>query len=155
MQRISAGMMPLYKWVMPALSLLIVAYASWGLYDPNGAQPIWWGMALVVVAYLAQVVMSWTLADEVVDCGDRLKVRRGGIEEIIDIADIESVSVNYAMRSHRATLYLRKAGRFGKRIVFLPRANSPFGTFGASKVIEDLKQRILLASANSSHQQSP
>ncbi|MEH6420237.1 hypothetical protein [Pseudomonas sp. CGJS7] len=149
MQRISAGMMVVHKWVMPALSLAIFALIFLSVYREFPEQPIFWALVAVAAGYLFQVVASLHLADEVIDCGDRLKVRRGKVEETIALADIKSVSISYLVRTPYATLRLREPSRFGSRIVFLPKPNSPFGTWGASVVVEDLKQRVLLASATS------
>ncbi|KRB08878.1 hypothetical protein ASD86_06220 [Lysobacter sp. Root690] len=145
MQRISAGMMAIYKWVLPLSSLLLFAMIAW-LWHGSSAPMVPWMDWLIpvaaVAAFAAQIATTWNLADEVVDHGDNLRVRRRGVEETVTIADIEKVSAEYAIRPIRVSLLLRKPGAFGRRIVFVPRPNSAFGTYGESRVAADLSRRI-------------
>jgi len=83
------------------------------------------------------------LADEVVDHGDHLQIRRGSIEESIPIADIETISTNHAFRPARVTLRLRHPGRLGDHISFIPRQNW-LGMYVESAVVVELRQRIAL-----------
>ncbi|MBW8810189.1 MAG: hypothetical protein JF591_15510 [Lysobacter sp.] len=145
MQRISAGMMVVYKWVLPASSLLLftVIAPSWNSVASSLAPWMKWLLPVAaIVAFVAQVATTWNLADEVVDHGDHLRVRRRSIEETVAIADIDKVSAEYAIRPLRVVLSLRGPGAFGRRIVFVPRPNSAFGTYGESRVAADLSQRI-------------
>ncbi|MGH8079943.1 MAG: hypothetical protein ACREP7_05165 [Lysobacter sp.] len=145
--RISASMMPVHKWVFPLLTLVVLSTVlhQWSV----GPRPVpeWairLGLVFALVAYVIQTVVLWNLADEVVDHGDRLWIRRRGVEDTVRIVDIEEISMRYSSHPTRATLLLRGAGRFGRRIVFLPRPNSPFGTWGESLVAVDLRKRIFL-----------
>lgn len=145
MTRISAGMMVVYKWGMPLSSLLLFAAIAWLWHKhpvPSAQWLDWLIPVAAVAAFAAQIATTWTLADEVIDHGDHLRVRRGRIEQTVAIADIEKVSVEYAIRPIRVRLALRKPGAFGRRIVFVPLPNSAFGTFGESRVAADLSRRL-------------
>lgn len=145
MIRISARMMVVYKWGMPLSSLLLFAAIAW-LWHKHSAPSAQWIEWLIpvaaVAAFAAQIATTWNLADEVIDHGDNLRVRRGRIEETAAIADIEKVSAEYLIRPIRVGLALRKPGAFGRRIVFVPSPNSAFGTYGESRVAADLSRRI-------------
>jgi hypothetical protein len=81
------------------------------------------------------------LADEVLDCGDRLKVRRGRVEETIPLSQVSAAEVSSSGGFHRITIRLRTAARLGNRIEFLPQA-SLWSNLGAiKKVALDLTER--------------
>lgn len=145
MQRISAGMMVVYKWILPLSSLLLFAAIAWLWHRAPGPSVPWMDWLIpvaAIVAFAAQIATTRNLADEVVDHGDHVRVRRRGIDETVAISDIEKVSAEYAIRPIRVVLSLRRPGAFGRRIVFVPRPNSAFGTYGESRVATDLSQRI-------------
>ena len=60
------------------------------------------------------------LADDVLDEGDAVRVRRGLQEERIALSDIARVRYLPLLRGARVTLFLRRPGIFGDRIRFLP-----------------------------------
>jgi hypothetical protein len=61
------------------------------------------------------------LADEVVDCRDHLKVRRGRTEEIVRFVNISSADVSTANGIHRITV--RLTTKSTSQIEFLPQAS--------------------------------
>jgi hypothetical protein len=63
------------------------------------------------------------LADEVVDCEDSLKVRRGATEAIIPFSNISTADVSTGSGIHRITVRLRDPNALGGRIEFLPQAS--------------------------------
>jgi hypothetical protein len=63
------------------------------------------------------------LADEVMDCSDHLKVRRGRTELAIPISNIASAEVSTFSGIHRICVYLREPAMFGARLEFLPQAS--------------------------------
>lgn len=82
------------------------------------------------------------LADEVLDCGDHLKVRRGRLEETIPLSQVCAAEVSSSCGFHRITILLT-ASRFGRRIEFLPQA-SLWSNIGAIKQVAlDLTQRAM------------
>jgi hypothetical protein len=82
------------------------------------------------------------LADEVLDCGDRLKVRRGRIEETIPLSQVAVVEISSSGGFHRVTLRMQERSKlFGVRIEFLPQA-SLWSNLGALKALaQDLSER--------------
>ena len=83
------------------------------------------------------------LADEVLDCGDGLKVRRGRVEETIPLSHVSAVEVSSSGGFHRLTILLRAASQFGRRIDFLPQA-SLWSNIGAIKQVAlDLTHRAM------------
>ena len=81
------------------------------------------------------------LADEVLDCGDRLKVRRGRVEETIPLSHVSAVEVSSSGGFHRITVLLLAASKFGLRIEFLPQASLWSNIDAIKQVALDLKQR--------------
>jgi hypothetical protein len=78
------------------------------------------GAALVYFFWKTQI---HRLADEVLDCGDSLKVRRGRTEAAIPLSKIASVDVSSSGGFHRITVSLRERCELGNRIEFLPQAS--------------------------------
>jgi hypothetical protein len=64
--------------------------------------------------------LVFDLADAVYDEGDALRVRLGGEEERILLANIINISYSGLTNPARATLTLREPGRFGKEVTFSP-----------------------------------
>jgi len=63
------------------------------------------------------------LADQVMDCGDHLKIRKGRTEEVVPFAAISIAEVLTHLRLHRITVRLCKPTKFGDQIDFLPQAS--------------------------------
>jgi hypothetical protein len=63
------------------------------------------------------------LADEVWDCKDSLKVRRGRLEEIIPLSNVSGAEVISRGGFHRITVRLRERSKLGRQIEFLPQAS--------------------------------
>lgn len=145
MIRISARMVVFYKWIAPAMSLLIMAAVSLQWSKSEGAWPwyFWAFLAIAIIGAAAHGLTMGKLVDEVVDHGDHLSVRRGSIEESIPIADIEKIVSSHAFRPARVTLLLRRSGRLGDRVSFIPRHNW-LGFYVESAVVVELRQRIAL-----------
>ena len=81
------------------------------------------------------------LADEVLDCADSLKVRRGRAQETIPLSNVSAAEVSSSGGFHRITVRLRARSKFGLRIEFLPQA-SLWSNLGAIKSIAlDLTER--------------
>jgi hypothetical protein len=81
------------------------------------------------------------VADEVVDCGDHLKVRRGRVEEDIGFAKISAVEMSTQVGIHRITVRLRELSRFGSTIEFLPQASLWSNPAGVRRVANGLAER--------------
>ncbi|MDB6084174.1 MAG: hypothetical protein JWN43_2055 [Gammaproteobacteria bacterium] len=74
-------------------------------------------------AYILRRVRFHRLADEVQDCGDYLKVRRGRVEESISFSTVSAADVTTSAGIHRITVRLREPTRLGGQIEFLPQAS--------------------------------
>lgn len=145
MKRISVQSIVFYKWIAPAMTVLLLVAASVQWSKSGGAWPwyVWALFAAATTIAAAHSMVMGKLADEVVDHGDHLRIRRGSIEERIQIADIETISTNHAFRPARVTLRLRRSGRLGDCVSFIPRQNW-LGMYVESAVVIELRQRIAL-----------
>jgi hypothetical protein len=82
------------------------------------------------------------LADEVLDCSDRLKVRRGRIEETIPLSHVSVVEISSSGGFHRITLRLKERSKlFGDRIEFLPQASLWSNLAALKALVQDLSER--------------
>jgi hypothetical protein len=81
------------------------------------------------------------LADEVVDCQDRLEVQRGGTREIISFSNVAAAEVASAVGLHRITVRLRESGRLGRRFEFLPQASLWSNLGRVNRLAADLTDR--------------
>ena len=75
-----------------------------------------WGYAL-------NRTMFFRMADEVLDGGDHLRIRKGRAEELLAFTDLISADVSTFWRMRWITLKLRTPTRLGDRIAFLPQAS--------------------------------
>ncbi len=82
--------------------------------------------------------LVWDLADEVLLSGDGLIIRKSGQEERIRLADIMNVSVTQLTNPKRISLRLRKPGKFGDEVVFIPPKEFRFDFFARNKIAEKL-----------------
>ena len=100
------------------------------------------GILCAALIYFFRSTQMHRLADEVLDCGDHLKVRRGRIEETISLSQVSAVEVSSSSGFHRITLRLKERSKhFGDRIEFLPQA-SLWSNLGALKALaQDLSER--------------
>ena len=80
-------------------------------------------------------------ADEVADCQDHLKVRRGRIEEAISFSNISAAEVSTALRLHQITVRLKSSGKFGDQFTFLPQASLWSNPFGLQLLASSLTER--------------
>lgn len=82
------------------------------------------------------------LADEVLDCGDRLTVRRGRIEETIPLSHVSAAEISSSGGFHRITLRLKQRSKaFGDRIEFLPQASLWSNLAALKSLAQDLSER--------------
>ena len=82
------------------------------------------GILCAALIYFFWNTQMHRLADEVLDCSDRLKVRRGRIEETIPLSQVSVVEISSSGGFHRITLRLKERSKlFGDRVEFLPQAS--------------------------------
>ena len=145
MERISSARTFLFKWVLPLLNAaLFVAGTLFAV--AAGAlrvQPLLLLVPLVVmIGTFVFLRFALRLADEVRDGGAYLLVRRGGIEERVQLACVMNVNVQRWTSPPLMTLRLREAGRFGDEISFIPRRTFSFNPFARDRLAESLITRI-------------
>lgn len=98
---------------------------------------------LVILGVILAAVFKrrmWGLADEVLDGGDHLVIRRGKREARVELANVSEVSVDSGPPT-KVTLQLTVPSEFGAKISFLPNPTSrnPLAT---SSIADDLVQRV-------------
>jgi hypothetical protein len=81
------------------------------------------------------------LAEEVLDCEDSIKVRRGRVQEDIPLSNVTAVQVFSSGGLHRITVQLRQPSRLGSRIDFLPQASLWSNLPAIKELAEDLNER--------------
>ena len=91
--------------------------------------------------YFLQKGRFFSIADEVVDCGDHLKVRRARTEIEIPFSGISTAEVSTAYRMHRITVHLREETKIGKRVDFWPQASLWGNLFAVQQLAIGLADR--------------
>jgi hypothetical protein len=129
-KRISSRATFFIKFVTP---LLAIAFLVWFWIDSLRSGPLedaWvfllFPLVIMLVWGFAYLRHLWPLADEVLDGGDNLLVRRRGVEQRVRFEDIINVSVERQQSGRRMVLRLARSGPFGDRIVFLPAMDFSF-----------------------------
>ena len=99
------------------------------------------GILCAFFAYFLRKTQIHRLADEVTDCDDHLKVRRGRTEETIRFSNIATADVSTSSGIHRITVRLRQPARLGGQIEFLPQASLWSNLPGVKRVAANLTDR--------------
>jgi hypothetical protein len=81
------------------------------------------GLLCAALLYFFGRTQIHRLADEVLDCQDSLKVRRGRHEEVIPLSNVSGAEVSSSGGFHRITVRLRNRSKLGRQIDFLPQAS--------------------------------
>jgi hypothetical protein len=97
--------------------------------------------------YFLRKIPIYRTADEVIDCQDHLKVRRGRKEEAIPFSNISAAEVSTALRLHQITVRLKSPSTFGDRFTFLPQASLWSNPFGLELLASSLTERAERARA--------
>ena len=103
-----------------------------------------WGVVCIlggIFAYLLHKTPIHRLADEVVDCEDHLRVRRGKTEVIIPLANVSMAKVSSSNGLHRITVRLSQPTKLGSQIEFLPQASLWSNLSGVKRVADSLTDR--------------
>jgi len=85
------------------------------------------------------------LADEVVDCVDSLKVRRGALDVNVPFSNIATADASTSSGIHRITVRLREPTKLGSTIEFLPQASLWSNLPGVQRVAAGLAERGIQA----------
>lgn len=103
------------------------------------------GFAAVLVTVICLALLA-KLADEVLDHGTHLIVRRGTRRASIELKQIRHFGYSALASPRTVWLRLEAAGPFGREISFVPKGAS-FG-FGVPAVVTALRQRVRAARPN-------
>ena len=99
------------------------------------------GILCAFFVYFLWKTQLHRLADEVMDCDDHLKVRRGRTEETIRFSNIATADVSTSSGIHRITVRLRQPTKLGTQIEFLPQASLWSNLSGVKRVAAGLTDR--------------
>ena len=102
---------------------------------------LFFGAMLVFGAILFRMLL-WNLADEVQDRGSYLVVRRGSVQEKVDLSNIIDVGTGEFANTRRLTLQLRTAGALGDRVVFVRQSPFRLNPFLSNPDMDELIRRI-------------
>jgi hypothetical protein len=145
MQVISSRQTFFMKKVFPALwfgflAFFCVSAATAGAWK----EPVFFigPVIMAAVGFVVMRLLVWDLADEVRDGGSFLVVCRGGDEERLLLSNVMNVGMSQFTNPKRLSLRLRKTGRFGDEVVFIPKSGFQLNPFARNKVAEDLIVRI-------------
>jgi hypothetical protein len=101
----------------------------------------------VFLGYLIWSARIFRLVDEVVDCEDHLKLKRGRNDEILRFSNIATAEASMSAGMRRITLRLRESTKFGSQIEFLPQASLWSNPSGVQRVAISLAERAHQAAA--------
>ena len=154
MQVISFKDTVLYKrgfWLSAAA--LVAAVAAPSVVDKSiFDQPVVHVIPIFILVgfgvYFLQKGRFFSIADEVIDCGDHLKVRRARAEIEIPFSSISAAEVSTVYRMHRITVHLREETKIGKRVDFWPQASLWGNLFAVRQVAIGLADRAKPAIGN-------
>lgn len=135
-----------------AAAALIAAVGAPSMLDGSLiAQPLVHLTPLVLLAgfwvYFIGRMRIVALADEVIDCGSHLQVRRGAVQDLVPLSTIASAEVLTVHRLHRISLRLRAPTRFGERIEFWPPASLWGNLRAVQRFAQDLARRAQVSPA--------
>jgi hypothetical protein len=99
------------------------------------------GILCAFFVYFLRKTQIHRLADEVIDCGVHLSVRRGRTQEIIRLSNIAAADVSTSGGIHRITVRLRQPAKLGRQIEFLPQASLWSNLSGVKRVATGLTDR--------------
>jgi len=102
------------------------------------------GLLCAALVYFFWRTQMHRLADEVLDCQDSLKVRRGRLEETIPLSNVSGAEVLSGGGFHRITVRLHKRSKLGRQIDFLPQASLWSNLSAIKGVALNLTERAVL-----------
>ncbi|MDO5653273.1 MAG: hypothetical protein Q4G39_04140 [Brachymonas sp.] len=144
-----------FKWVFPAFWLLpLVLFVVPGMLPTKEPSPLPIPMVLMpllmgAIGFFFFKHMFWVLADEVVDEGDCLRVRKGKQEERIPFRHMLNVATSRLVNPPQISIRLRAPCSLGDEIIFLPKRSGKlsfafalFTPFARNPIAEDLMLRV-------------
>jgi hypothetical protein len=144
MPQLSAGHMYLAKWLLPILTFAGVAVWTIAGNVPHTVMDfLSHGFALCVLGFFLVYFLKrdiWGLADQVLDGGDSLLVRRGRTQERVLLTNVASIGVTPQLNVTRIVLQLRTPCVFGEKLAFFPKVTHRLG--GRNDIADDLTARV-------------
>ena len=136
-----------YKKVFPVVwsgvAVFVGAATVWRI--ATGADsPFEWlpFLGVAVAGYVITRLVASELADEVLDAGDHLRVRKGAIEIDVPLREIEAVKESlFQKQPPRIELVLKAPGPFGRVIAFIPGRDSLM-PLTRSELTHELRERV-------------
>ena len=122
--------------------ILLGAVAIAGALDEKKSDPAYvLGIAVAASAvYLFDRLLVRDTADEVVDFGGYLMVRRGGTKDRIDLVNILRADASLNLSPPLITLHLTKPSKFGRLVSFIP-AGGRINPVGEHPLVAELMRR--------------
>jgi hypothetical protein len=151
MRRISSSMTVWHKRVFPAIwfGLLGVYFFFAVRHRPLLLVPVAIAPAMMLFGFFVMRAYVWDLADEVLDGGDRLVVRKGALEQTLLLRDVAEVKITRNSDPTRLTLVLAVRGVLGDKIVFAPAfAAASLVPFSRHPLAKELEERIAMIKKN-------
>jgi hypothetical protein len=108
------------------------------------------GLLCAALVYFFWRTQMHRLADEVLDCQDSLKVRRGRLEETIPLSNVSGAEVLSRGGFHRITVRLHERSKLGRKVDFLPQASLWSNLPAIKSVALNLTERAALYRQSSS-----
>ena len=150
MRKISSGLTFWIKRVFPivwfgvlAIVAVIEILASSAGRSPLPLITLAVPALMALLGYVLMRAVVFDLADEVLDAGDALVVRRNRDQIRIPLADIINVDSTPFVNPPRVVLTLRTASRqLGRKIAFSPQRPFSLNPFATNPMIDDLIDRI-------------
>ncbi len=141
MQRISKTSFIL-KWVFPTFWFGILGlFALFALTtEPTHFMTVLMPIAMMVFGFVIIKKFVWDLADEVLDGGDHLLVRKGDLEQKIYLSDIVNIEHIGMSSPPRVTIMWRTPGPLGTEVAFT--APVSFNPFKRPKLVRELIERV-------------
>ncbi len=136
-----------YKRVFPLFWLLVCTLALVGpiLAGVFAKVPlvVVGPLFMAAVGYFVMRLFILDLADEVKDGGSFLVVRRGAVEDRVQLANVMNVNMTQYVNPPRLSLRLRTPGKFGDEVVFIPKMPGwVFNRFARNAIAENLIKRV-------------
>jgi hypothetical protein len=96
---------------------------------------------------LLQKILASDLADDVVDLGDSLVIRRGKVKDQVPLANLLRIEASVAVNPPRMTLYFVTPSAFGSSVSFSPVSSRSLNPFASHPLVEELMVRAQEARA--------
>jgi hypothetical protein len=145
-KRLSSAATPFLKFGVPVLGIGFLAVWTGIAVRSGPFEEVWmfplFALLMLLIWAFVYYRFIWDVADEVMDGGDHLLVRRRGQQERIRLQDIINIAFERRQNGRRTVLRLARAGVFGDRIVFIPAMRLRFSFSVTDPEEEELIRRV-------------